>query len=78
MATKKKGRSGNRAKEALAGIEKAHKELQLNIRNLKRALGGGRFGDAGGRFGEAGGKFAETGGKFGEVGGKFAGRGSSR
>jgi hypothetical protein len=75
MATKKKGRSGRGAKEALAGIEKAHKELQLNIRDLKRALGGGRFGDTGGKFSEKGGKFAEKGGKFAEKGGKFAERG---
>jgi hypothetical protein len=35
MATKKKS-GAERCQKALAGIEKAHKELQLNIRNLKR------------------------------------------
>jgi len=28
-------------RKALAGIEKAHKDLQLNIKNLKASLGGG-------------------------------------
>ena len=70
MATKIKSGGGNDAKKALAGIEKAHKELQLNIRNLKKALGtkhtqlGGRFTEKGGRFSEKGGKFTERGGRF--------------
>jgi hypothetical protein len=70
MATKKKSGGGNDAKKALAGIDKAHKELQLNIRNLKKALGtkhtqlGGRFTEKGGRFSEKGGKFTERGGRF--------------
>jgi hypothetical protein len=43
MATKKKSTSGDAAaRKALAGIEKAHKALQLNIKNLKSALSGGR------------------------------------
>jgi hypothetical protein len=74
MATKKKSSSGDSAKKALAGIEKAHKELQLNIRNLKKALGtkhtqlGGRFSGKGGRFTEKGGRFTERGGRFADVG----------
>ena len=39
MATKKKSGGSSDAKKALAGIEKAHKALQLNIKNLKTALG---------------------------------------
>ena len=40
MAGKKKSGAAA-ARKALAGIEKAHKDLQLNIKNLKAALGGG-------------------------------------
>ncbi len=40
MAGKKKSGPAA-ARKALAGIEKAHKDLQLNIKNLKTALGGG-------------------------------------
>jgi hypothetical protein len=83
MATKRKSGGANDSKKALAGIEKAHKDLQLNIRNLKKALGtkhtqmGGRFTERGGRFTERGGKFSEKGGKFTERGGKFADVGTS-
>lgn len=42
MAAKKKSTVGGAAtRKALAGIERAHKELQLNIKNLKKSLGGG-------------------------------------
>ena len=74
MATKKKSGGANDSKKALAGIEKAHKDLQLNIRNLKKALGtkhtqmGGKFTERGGKFSEKGGKFMERGGKFADVG----------
>jgi hypothetical protein len=40
MAKKKSG-GASAARKALAGIEKAHKDLQLNIKNLKSALAGG-------------------------------------
>ena len=40
MAKKKSGGAAA-ARKALAGIEKAHKDLQLNIKNLKTALKGG-------------------------------------
>ena len=42
MAKKKKKQSTSvsaPARKALAGIEKAHKALQLNIKNLKTAMG---------------------------------------
>ena len=83
MATKKKSGGVNDSKKALAGIERAHKDLQLNIQNLKKALGtkhtqlGGKFTERGGKFTERGGKFAEKGGKFMERGGKFADVGTS-
>ena len=76
MATKKKNGGANDSKKALAGIEKAHKDLQLNIRNLKKALGT-KHTQMGGKFTERGGKFAEKGGKFMERGGKFADVGTS-
>jgi hypothetical protein len=76
MATKKKSGGANDSKKALAGIEKAHKDLQLNIRNLKKALGT-KHTQMGGKFTERGGKFAEKGGKFMERGGKFADVGTS-
>ena len=41
MAAKKKSGGAAATRKALAGIEKAHKDLQLNIRNLKASLGGG-------------------------------------
>ena len=40
MARKKKLTAGTQANRALAGIEKAQKTLQLNIRILKTALKG--------------------------------------
>ncbi|HYU44907.1 MAG TPA: hypothetical protein VEK84_01860 [Terriglobales bacterium] len=39
MATKKKSTGSQNTKKALAGIEKAQKALQLNIKNLKASLG---------------------------------------
>lgn len=41
MASKRKSGGGAATRKALAGIEKAHKDLQLNIKNLKKALVGG-------------------------------------
>ena len=41
MAAKKKSGGPAATRKALAGIEKAHKDLQLNIKNLKDSLGGG-------------------------------------
>ena len=41
MAAKKKSGGAAATRKALAGIEKAHKDLQLNIKNLKASLGGG-------------------------------------
>jgi hypothetical protein len=40
MGAKKKSKSGEASiKKALAGIERAQRELQLNIKNLKTAMG---------------------------------------
>ena len=40
MAAKKKSKSGaGSVQKALAGIERAQRELQLNIKNLKTAMG---------------------------------------
>lgn len=71
MAAKKKSKGGDSAtKKALAGIEKAHKDLQLNIQSLKSALGGGRH-DApgGGRHNPGGGVHKPTGGVHKPTGG---------
>jgi hypothetical protein len=61
VAKKKAGNSLTSAKKAVAGIERAHKELQLNLKNLKNALGG-RFTGLGHPFHTtAGGRFSEKG-----------------
>lgn len=40
MAKKTRSRSGGAAaRKALAGIEKAHKALQLHLRNLRKSMG---------------------------------------
>ena len=70
MAAKKKSKGGaSAAKKAIAGIEKAHKDLQLNIRNLKSALGGGRHDPIGGVHKPTGGVHKPTGGVHKPAGG---------
>lgn len=68
MAAKRKsagssGKRRNEAKQALAGIEKAHKSLQLNLKKLKTSLGGS-FVAGGGSFTAGGGSFTSGGGSF--------------
>ena len=68
MAAKRKSaRAGSKrrseAKQALAGIEKAHKSLQLNLKKLKTSLGGS-FIAGGGSFTSGGGSFTAGGGSF--------------
>ena len=70
MAAKKKSTGGGAAtRKALAGIEKAHKALQLNIKNLKTSLSGGIHFPGGGVHKPGGGvhKPGAGGGKGGGV-----------
>jgi hypothetical protein len=77
MAAKKKSmgptsQGTTEAKKALAGMEKGHKILQLNLKKLERIVSGHFHAGTGGHFGGI------TGGHFGGItGGHFGGRAGS-
>lgn len=68
MAAKRKGassasRSRSEVKQALAGMEKGHQMLQLNLKKLRKTLGVS-FTSLGHSFTQGGGSFIQGGGSF--------------